>query len=181
MIFRSTELAGAWLLEPERREDERGWFARVTCRTEFETHGLVSDFVQTSAAYNHRSGTIRGMHYQRPPYREVKLVRCTRGAIWDVIIDLRPESPSYRKWQGFDLSADNGRQLYVPEGFAHGYQTLTDASEVAYAMSAYYAPGYDDGIRYDDPAFAIEWPLPVAVISEKDRAWPAFRIGAGAG
>jgi dTDP-4-dehydrorhamnose 3,5-epimerase len=179
MIFGPTSLAGAWLLSPERREDERGWFARTTCRNEFAAHGLSSDFVQTSAAYNHRAGTVRGMHYQRPPYREVKLVRCTRGAIWDVIIDLRPDSPSYRKWQGFELTADNGRQLYVPEGFAHGYQTLNDATEVSYAMTEYYAPGYDDGLRYDDPAFGIEWPLPVAVIGPKDRAWPDFRVHTG--
>jgi dTDP-4-dehydrorhamnose 3,5-epimerase len=176
VIFEPTSLGGAWLLLPERRNDERGWFARTTCRNEFAEHGLTSDFVQTSAAYNHRAGTLRGMHYQRPPFREVKLVRCTRGAIWDVIIDLRRASPSCGRWQGFELSAENGRQLYVPEGFAHGYETLADQTEVSYAMSEYYAPGYDGGVRHDDPAFRIEWPLPVAVIAEKDRAWPDFRI-----
>jgi dTDP-4-dehydrorhamnose 3,5-epimerase len=174
MRFLPTELAGAVLIEPERREDARGFFARTFCEEEFAAAGLVTRYVQANAAGNRRAGTLRGLHYQVAPHAEVKVVRCTRGAVFDVILDLRPDSPSFRRWQGFELSAENGAMLYVPEGFAHGYQTLADDTELAYQVSRAYAPGAERGIRHDDPAFAISWPRPVAIISEKDAAWPDF-------
>lgn len=175
MIFRPTELHGAWLLDIERREDRRGFFARTMCRNEFTDRGLIGDFVQSNVSFNHVRGTLRGMHFQNPPHAEVKLIRCPRGAIWDVIIDLQPGSPTFGRWQGFELSEANQRILYVPENFAHGYQTLVDGTEVTYQVSQFYAPGAEGGIRYDDPAFAIDWPLPVACISDKDGDWPAWR------
>lgn len=174
MIFTETELPGAYLIEIEQRIDERGFFARTWCRNEFEQHGLVANIVQVNMSSNHRQGTLRGMHYQRPPYAETKLIRCTKGAIYDVIIDLRPDSPTYLRWIGVELTDDNYRMLYVPEGFAHGFQTLADTTEVTYQVSAFYTPGAEGGARYNDPQFAINWPLPVAVISEKDATWPDF-------
>lgn len=174
MIFQATELSGAYIVELERREDERGFFARTWCQAEFAAQGLASKLVQANLSFNHTAGTLRGMHYQRAPHAETKLVRCLRGAIYDVIIDLRPESPTYRQWFGVELTADNDRMLYVPEGFAHGFQTLEDRTEVAYQVSAFYTPGAEGGVRYDDPAFEIHWPRPVVVISDKDRAWPDF-------
>lgn len=175
MRFLPTTLEDAVLIEPERREDPRGWFARTFCEAEFAAHGLATRFVQQNASQNPRAGTLRGMHFQNPPHAEVKVVRCTRGAIFDAIVDLRPHSPTRGRWEGFELTPGNGRMLYVPEGFAHGYLTLQDDSEVAYLVSHPYTPGAEGGLRHDDPAFAIAWPRPVAVISDKDAAWPAFR------
>ena len=174
MIFTETRLPGAFLLDLEPREDSRGFFARTFCRTEFEAHGLRPDMVQCNVSYNHHAGTMRGMHYQLPPAAETKLVRCTRGAIHDVIVDLRPESPTYLQHVGVDLTADNRRQLYVPELFAHGYLALEPGTEVAYQVGEFYTPGYERGIRWDDPALAITWPAPVGVVSDKDASWPAW-------
>jgi dTDP-4-dehydrorhamnose 3,5-epimerase len=172
--FEATTLAGAWLIEPVPARDERGFFARTFCAREFADHGLATGFVQHSASQSATKATLRGMHFQRTPHGEAKVVSCLKGAIWDVIIDLRPESTTYRQWQGFELTAENHRRLYVPEGFAHGFQTLCDDTEVGYLISAFYSPLAAAGVRHDDPAFAIEWPLPVTVISEKDRTWPAW-------
>ncbi|MBX6362668.1 MAG: dTDP-4-dehydrorhamnose 3,5-epimerase [Gemmatimonadetes bacterium] len=172
MIFTPLQLRGAFLLEQERHTDERGFFARVWCQREFEAHGLDGRLVQASVAYNATAGTLRGMHYQAAPAQEAKLVRCTRGAIYDVIIDLRPASPTYLQWLGVELRAGDGRALYVPPDFAHGYLTLEDGTEVSYFMSEFYAPELGRGVRWDDPAVGIEWPAPVRVISARDRAWP---------
>lgn len=174
MKFLATELADARLIEMERHVDERGHFARTMCVDEFAAAGIETRYPQSSQSHNIRAGTLRGMHFQRAPHAEAKLVRCERGAIWDVIIDLRPRSPSYRRWQGFELSAANGRSLYIPKGFAHGFQTLADETDVLYMISAAFVPGVGDGVPYDDPAFAIPWPLPVAAINGKDRGWPPF-------
>lgn len=174
MRFSPTQLCGAWLIEPAPVRDHRGFFARTFCAQEYMERGLTTRFVQHSTSYSAAKGTLRGMHFQRAPHAEVKVVSCLSGAIWDVIIDLRPESPTYRRWQGFELTADNHRQLYVPEGFAHGFQTLCHESQVGYLISEFYAPTAASGVRYDDPAFAIEWPLPAAAVSEKDRSWPNF-------
>ena len=174
MIFTETALKGAYIIDLEKREDERGFFARTFCQEEWEAHGLINRVVQANTSYNRRKGTLRGMHYQRPPHAETKLVRATRGRVLDVIIDLRPDSPTYRRWVGVELSAETGRALYVPEGFAHGYQTLEDHSDVVYQVSAPYTPGAEGGVRYNDPAFDIRWPLPVTVISDKDAGWPDF-------
>jgi dTDP-4-dehydrorhamnose 3,5-epimerase len=172
MKFLPTRLAGATLIELEPQGDARGWFVRTFCAEEFAAAGLVTDFVQASQSHTAAAGTLRGMHFQHAPHAETKLVRCLRGAIWDVIIDLRPESPDYLKWQGFALDAASGRMLYVPEGFAHGFQTLEDATEVGYRISHRYTPAAAGGLRWDDPAFGIAWPRPVAAISERDAAWP---------
>jgi dTDP-4-dehydrorhamnose 3,5-epimerase len=171
MRFIATTFSDAWLLEPEPIRDERGYFARTFCMREFAERGLETKFVQHSRSYSAKKGTLRGMHYQTPPHAEVKVVSCVAGAIYDVIVDLRPGSPTYRKWQGFELSAENGRQLYVPAGFAHGFQTLTDGAELNYLISAFYEPRASTGVSYDDPTIAIRWPLPVSVISERDRSW----------
>jgi dTDP-4-dehydrorhamnose 3,5-epimerase len=178
MRFDETRLRDAWLVEAVPAHDERGFFARTFCAEEYAERGLTTRFVQNSISYSKKRGTIRGMHFQRAPHGEVKVVGCLTGAIWDVIIDLRPGSATYRRWQGFELTAKNRRQLYVPEGFAHGFQTLCDDSEVGYLISVFYSPRAAGGVRYDDPAFAIEWPLPVSVISEKDRSWPDFQLRA---
>lgn len=174
MIFTETRLAGAFVLDLEPREDARGFFARTFCRKEFEAHGLKPDVAQCNVSFNEHAGTMRGMHFQVPPVAETKLVRCTRGAIYDVIVDLRPGSPTYLRHVGVELTADNRRQLYVPELFAHGYLTLTPDTEVAYQVGEFYAPGSERGIRWDDPALGISWPAPVEVLSEKDASWPAF-------
>ncbi|GAB4425047.1 MAG: dTDP-4-dehydrorhamnose 3,5-epimerase [Chloroflexi bacterium OHK40] len=174
MFFHRTELMDAVLIELDRREDRRGFFARTWDQQLFKEHGLVDRVVQANLSYNHTSGTLRGMHYQKAPYAETKLVRCVRGAIFDVIIDIRPDSPTYKRWIGVELTAENRRALYVPEGFAHGFQTLTDDCEIMYQVSQVYTPGAEGGIRYNDPSFGIQWPLPVSVISEKDAAWPDF-------
>jgi dTDP-4-dehydrorhamnose 3,5-epimerase len=170
--FHETELPGAFVIEPERMTDDRGFFARTWCVREFADRGLSTDLVQCNVSYNAREATLRGMHYQVAPHAEVKLVRCTRGSIFDAIVDLRPDSPTFRRWVGVELSAEDGRMLYIPEGFAHGFQTLEDASEVSYQMSTFYHPGSARGLRWDDPAVGIEWPLEVRVISEKDRGFP---------
>ena len=172
MQFSRTRLADAMVIDMQRLEDARGFFARTFCAREFAEAGLVTEFVQDSQSYNRTRGTLRGMHFQAAPHRETKLVRCIAGAVHDVIIDLRPGSPSYLQWEGFELSADNGRTLYVPEGFAHGFQTLADDSHILYAISRPYAPEASTGVRHDDPAFGIAWPLPVTEISDKDAAWP---------
>jgi dTDP-4-dehydrorhamnose 3,5-epimerase len=174
MIFTKLALEGAHLIELKKLEDSRGFFARAFCQHEFEEHGLNPRLVQCNISFNPACGTLRGMHYQRPPFSEVKLVRCTRGAIYDVIIDLRCDSPTYRQWQGLELSAANCRMLYVPEGFAHGYLSTTDESEVFYQVSEFYTPGAEAGIRWDDPVFAIRWPMEPRVISDKDCAHPDF-------
>jgi dTDP-4-dehydrorhamnose 3,5-epimerase len=174
MIFTETELKGAYSIDLERREDDRGFFARTWCQQEFEAHGLVARIVQANTSYNKVKGTLRGMHYQRAPYAETKLVRAVRGAIYDVIVDLRPDSVTYKRWIGVELTADNRRALFVPEGFAHGFITLEDNTDVSYQVSAFYTPGAEGGARYNDPAFDIQWPVPVSVISEKDAAWPDY-------
>jgi dTDP-4-dehydrorhamnose 3,5-epimerase len=175
MIFTPTDLEGAFIVDIEPREDERGFFARAWAREEFEANGLSTEVAQANIAFNHRKGTLRGMHFQRPPHAEVKVVRCVRGALYDVIVDLRPESPTWKRWLGVELTADNRRMLYIPEGFAHGYQTLADATEAYYQVSEFYAPDAEGGVRWDDPAFGIEWPDPdPPVMSQKDRTWPDY-------
>lgn len=175
MRFTETPLPGAFLVEIEPLEDDRGFFARSFCVREFEAHGLDPYIAQCNVSHNLRRGTLRGMHYQAYPAAEAKLVRCTRGSVYDVIIDLRPESPTYCKWQSFELSVANARALYVPEGFAHGFQTLEDDSDVLYQMSEYYAPECARGVRWDDPAFGVRWPVERPIISEKDRVYEDFR------
>ena len=174
MIFTETPLKGAFVIDLEPHKDERGFFARTFCRREFEGHGLSPEVAQCNTSFNLKAGTVRGMHFQTPPASEAKLVRCVRGAIHDVIIDLRPKSSSYRQYFPVRLTADNHRALFVPESFAHGFQTLADETEVEYQMSQFYEPGMGAGFRYDDPAFAIEWPREVTIISSQDLAWPAF-------
>ena len=174
MIFVPTVIGGVWVIDPERVEDERGFFARTWDAAEAERHGLSSRLAQCSVSYNRRRGTLRGMHYQAAPHEEAKLVRCTAGAIFDVAVDLRPRSPSFRQWFGTELSADNRKALYVAEGCAHGFLTLADDVEVAYQISEYYAPEAGRGVRFDDPAFGIEWPGEVTVINERDRTYPDF-------
>ena len=175
MIFVETELRGAWLIEPERLEDERGFFARTWCQDEFAGHGLNPRLVQCNISFNRQKGTLRGMHFQIAPYEEAKLVRCTMGAVYDVILDLRPNSPTWGQWQAFDLTAENRYMLYVPEGLAHGFQTLEDNSEVFYQMSEVYHPECACGVRWDDPTFAIRWPLDEPILSAKDRSYPDYR------
>ncbi len=174
MLFTETPLKGAFVIDLEERKDNRGAFARTFCAKEFEAHGLKPSVAQCNLSYNYKAGTMRGMHYQVPPAAETKLVRCTKGKIYDVIIDLRPESPTYLKHFGVELTDDNHRALYVPEMFAHGYQALTDGAEVAYQVGEFYTPGYERGLKYNDPAFNIRWPMPVTVISDKDANWPKF-------
>ncbi len=172
MRFQPTPLAGAFIIEPETIEDTRGFFARTYCSQEFAAHGLIANFVQSSVSLSRKRGTLRGMHFQTAPACEAKLVRCTAGAIHDVIVDLRPDSPTYLKHIGVELTAQNRRALYVPEMFAHGLQTLQDNSEVLYLISAFYAPDKATGLRHDDPKLGIRWPLAVTEISEKDTRWP---------
>jgi len=174
MIFHETKLENAYIIDIQKYQDQRGFFARAWCQNEFEAHGLVPRVVQTNISYNHIKGTLRGMHYQTAPYAETKLVRCTRGAICDVIIDLRPDSSTYKQWLGVELTSVNYRMLYVPKGFAHGFITLEDNVEVAYQVSQFYTPEAEGGVRYDDPAFGIEWPVEVAIISDKDKSWPDY-------
>jgi dTDP-4-dehydrorhamnose 3,5-epimerase len=176
VIFSETELKGAFVIEPERLKDERGFFARTWCKQEFEGQGLNSNLVQCNISFNKRRGTIRGMHYQAMPFQEAKLVRCTRGAIWDVIIDLRFDSPTYKKWFAVKLTCSNHKMLFVPESFAHGFQTLENNSEVFYQMSEYYLPEHSRGIRWDDPVFSIKWPENQIIISDKDRQYPDFLL-----
>jgi dTDP-4-dehydrorhamnose 3,5-epimerase len=176
MIFTETPLAGAYVIDVEQHADERGFFGRTYCAREFERHGLSSRLVQCSISYNRRQGTLRGMHYQAAQNAEAKLVRCTAGAIYDVVVDLRPGSKTLCEWFGVELTAENRRALFIPEGLAHGFLTLADTSEVFYQMSEFYAPDAARGVRWDDPAFGIEWPAPVAVISVRDSSYRDFRI-----
>jgi dTDP-4-dehydrorhamnose 3,5-epimerase len=169
------KLQDVHLIELEPHYDDRGYFARTMCVKEFAERNLEVSFPQHNTAYSPMKGTLRGMHFQVDPYYEVKVVRCIRGAIHDVVIDLRPHSSTYLKWEGFDLSFENNRQLYVPRGFAHGYQTQTNDTIVTYLCSAFYVPGANGGIRHDDPRFAIDWPLKASIVSEKDRSWSDFR------
>ena len=171
MIFTETKLKGAFVLDLERREDERGFFARAFCQNEFSAHGLKPVIAQANIAFNRRKGTLRGMHFQFPPHAETKLVRATRGAIFDVIVDLRPESPTYLQHVAVELTADNHRALYVPERFAHGYQALEDATETSYQVGEFYAPGTESGLSPFDPRLGLVWPHPVSEISAKDAAW----------
>jgi dTDP-4-dehydrorhamnose 3,5-epimerase len=171
MIFTETRLRGAFTIDIEPREDSRGFFARVFCQREFQEHGLKPLIAQANVAFNRRKGTVRGMHFQYPPAAETKLVRATRGKILDVIVDLRPESPTYLQHVAVELSADNHRALYVPERFAHGYQVLEDMTETSYEVGEFYAPGDEGGLRHDDRRLGLSWPLPIGAISEKDGSW----------
>jgi len=174
MIFTACKVKDAYLIDLDRKVDERGFFARSYCRNEFAAHGLHPDFVQCNLSFNTRRGTLRGMHYQVRPNEEVKLVRCLAGAIYDVIVDLRPTSPTYKQWIGVELDAESRRMLYSPAGFAHGYLTLADNSEVLYQVSAFYSPESERGVRWNDPAFNIEWPMRPEVISSRDSHHPDF-------
>ncbi len=175
MIFTETKLAGAYINEPERFSDARGFFARAFDQEAFAARGLNATIVQCNISHNRLRGTLRGMHFQAAPHAETKLIRCTAGAVYDVIIDLRPDSPTFCQWVSVELSADNRRLLYVPEGCAHGLQTLADDTEVYYQMGAPYVAAAARGVRYDDPAFGIAWPLPVTVIADRDRDYADFR------
>jgi len=177
MIFEETPLAGAWLIDLEKRGDERGFFARVFCEKEFAAHGLVTHFVQVNNSLSAQKGTLRGMHYQLAPKAETKLVRCIRGALHDLILDLRPGSPTFGKSYGADLTAENRRMLYVPKGFAHGFITLEDATEALYLVDEFYGPEQERGVRFDDAKFALRWPLAPVVVSDKDRAHRDFETG----
>ena len=175
MHFTRTSLHDAVIIELEPIEDARGFFARAWDEREFGEHGLETRIAQCNVSFNTRKGTLRGMHLQHPPHEEVKLIRCTRGSLFDVIVDIRPESASYKQWAGVELSARNRRMLYVPRGFAHGFQTLEDDTETFYMVSEFYVPGAEDGLRWNDPIFGIEWPLgEPSEISDKDRSWPDF-------
>ncbi len=175
MRFMETKVPGAYIIELERREDHRGFFARSWCQDEFGAKGLNPRVAQINVAYTAKKAGLRGLHYQVAPHQEAKTVRCTRGAIFDVAVDVRPDSPAFKQWVGVELSADNHRMLYIPEGCAHGYQTLADDSEIEYLTTVSYAPESARGIRFDDPAFGIAWPLPVGIISDADRSWPDFQ------
>ena len=177
MIFTETIVPGAFVVEPERLADARGFFARIWCERECAERGLNPRVVQCSISISEKKGTLRGLHYQTAPYAEAKLVRCTRGAIYDVIVDLREDSPAFMRHFALELSADDHRMLYVPEGVAHGFQTLEDASEVSYQMSAFHSPSHARGVRWNDPAFAIDWPADERIISERDRIHPDFVPG----
>lgn len=174
MIFRETGLAGAWIVEIERFEDERGFFARTWCERELSERGLESRLAQCSISWNRHRHTLRGLHYQAAPHEEVKLVRCTSGSIHDVIVDIRPDSPTFKKWFGVVLSAENRRALYIPAGFAHGFLSVAENSEVLYQISAFHHPESARGLRWNDPAFAIDWPVDPAVISDRDAGYPDF-------
>lgn len=174
MTFRETPIGGAWRITPDKMEDDRGFFARTWCQREFTAHGLPGTFVQCSTSYNIRRGTLRGMHVQASPYEEGKLVRCTRGAAYDVIVDLRPSSATFRRWHAVELTADNHEMLYIPEGVAHGFQTLVDETEIYYQMTAFHVPEAARGVRWNDPAFGIVWPDDVTIISSRDRSYADF-------
>lgn len=174
MIFTETKLKGAFIIEIKKVEDERGYFGRAWCKEEFDKHGLNPNVVQANVAYNRKAGTLRGMHFQTYPYTESKTVRCTAGSIYDVIIDLRPGSETYTQWIGLILSSKNTLMLYVPDGFAHGYITLEDDTSIHYMVTEFYTPHAETGVRYDDPAFAIQWPMVPTLVSAKDLAHPGF-------
>jgi dTDP-4-dehydrorhamnose 3,5-epimerase len=174
MIFTETKLKGAFVIDVERKEDSRGFFARAFCRHEFEAHGLKPIIAQANIAFNRAKGTIRGMHFQFPPAAETKVVRCTRGAILDIIVDLRPESPTFLNHVAVELTEDNYRALYVPERFAHGYQVLKQCTDTSYQVGEFYTPGCEGGLRHNDPRLGLEWPLSLTAISDKDRIWKLF-------
>jgi dTDP-4-dehydrorhamnose 3,5-epimerase len=174
VIFTETKLKGAFIIEPEKHEDDRGFFARSWCQKEFQAHNLNPRIVQCNISFNKIKGTLRGMHYQAGPFAEAKLVRCTAGALYDVIIDLRPDSPTYKQYVGEVLSAANYKMFYVPEGFAHGFQTLEDNTEIFYQMSEFFSPEHARGVRYNDPAFGIKWRIANPVIVDRDRNYPDF-------
>jgi len=174
MIFTETKLKGAFIIDIKPFEDERGFFSRAYCANEFAEHGLTTRVAQANISFNHSKGTLRGMHYQIPPHGEVKIVRCTRGALYDAIVDMRPDSETYLQWIGVELTEQNHRMLYVPENFAHGFITLADNTEATYQVSEFYTPGAERGLRWNDPAIGIEWPLEPVVISEKDQSWDDY-------
>ena len=175
MIFTQTKIHGVFILEPERIEDERGFFARTWCQTEFAEHGIQILPVQCNISFNKRKGTLRGMHYQRAPHEETKVVRCTMGSLYDVAVDVRPGSPTFKQWVGESLSATNRRMMIIPPGCAHGFLTLEDNTEASYQMSTYYAPKHAAGVRWNDPAFGIRWPGNVVVIVDRDRNYSDFK------
>jgi len=175
MIFTPTKIAGVWIVEPERHADERGWFARTWCAEEFRHHGLNVHLSQSSASFNRRRGTLRGMHWQAAPHEEAKLVRCVRGVMFDVALDVRPDSATFKQWVSAELTPENGRALYIPEGCAHGFQTLADDTEVFYQIAGEYHPASGRGARWDDPAFGIAWPNVAGLIcSERDASYPSL-------
>jgi len=174
VLFTGIKLKGVFIIEPERLEDERGFFARTWCKREFENHGLNTNLVQCNTSFNKKRGTLRGMHYQTAPHAEAKLVKCTRGSIYDVIIDLRPDSDTYKDWFAVELNSDNHKMLYIPENCAHGFLTLEDNTEVFYQMSEFYYSECARGVRWNDPAFSIPWPTDIMVISDKDRRYHDF-------
>ena len=176
MIFKETKLKGAYIVEPERIEDRRGFFARTWCEQECKKQGINTKVVQCNVSFNKNKGTLRGMHYQAAPYGEVKLIRCTAGSIYDVIIDLRPDSETFKQWVSIELNSESLNMLYIPENFAHGFLTLEDCTEVFYQMSEFYYPDYTKGIRWNDPSFSIQWPIEVEIISDRDRNYPCFDI-----
>jgi dTDP-4-dehydrorhamnose 3,5-epimerase len=175
MIFTETQLRGAFVIDIEKKEDQRGFFARTFCEREFSEKGLETSFVQSSISHNTHKGTLRGMHYQAAPYEEVKVVRCTAGALYDVIVDLRPASPTFKKHFGVELTAQNCRMLYIPKQFAHGFQTLQDHTEILYQMTQFYSPESARGVRWNDPAFGINWPPDERIINERDQTYPDFK------
>lgn len=177
MIFSKTKLDGAYVINPELRKDDRGFFARIWCENEFKAHGLHTGLVQANMSRSNFKGTLRGMHYQLPPFAETKLVRCTKGAIFDVIVDIRKDSPTFKQWIGVELTEDNHTMLYVPEGFAHGFLTLTDSAEATYLVTAAYNAEHERGLRFNDSAFGIEWPTSISHISDKDAAHSDFTEG----
>jgi dTDP-4-dehydrorhamnose 3,5-epimerase len=174
MKFTQTNLPGSFIIDPHRHDDPRGFFTRTWSRREFLENGCDPDLLECNVSFNHKAGTLRGMHLQIEPHGQPKLVRCTRGAIWDAIVDLRPDSPTFRKWLGVELTADNHRELYIPKGFAHGFMTLADNSEVFYQMGGAYNAAASRGVRWNDPAFAIAWPRDPAVIIDRDATYPDF-------
>ena len=174
MKFTQTKLNGAYIIDIEKREDERGFFARTFCANEFSEVNLENKFVQANMSFNYKKGTLRGMHFQKAPFGEDKLVRCTKGSLYDVIIDLRKDSPTFKQWVGVELTEENRRSLFVPKGFAHGFITLEDNTEINYLVSQFYTPSADSGVRYNDPVFGIEWPIEITSVSEKDANHPDF-------
>lgn len=176
MIFKETKLKGAYIIETQKLTDDRGFFGRSWCKKEFEAHGLNASIVQANLSYTKTKGTLRGLHYQVAPYSETKAIRCFSGSIYDVIIDIRPDSSTFKQWIGVELSGENGLMLYIPEGFAHGFISLEDNTLIHYLNTAYYTPGAEGGIRYNDPAFNVKWPMEPTLISEKDKNQPPFQV-----
>lgn len=175
MLFKEAKLKGVYFIELEKLQDHRGYFGRLWCKKELGEHDLNANIVQSNTSYNKKKGTLRGLHYQKTPYEETKYVRCTKGAIYDVIVDLRPDSPTFKQWLGVELNEENMKMLYVPEGFAHGYLALEDNTEVTYFVTEYYNKDAEAGVRYNDKAFDIKWPIAITEISEKDKNRPDFK------